>query len=196
MYSSGNPIHVPNLWPFSYYNTRYATALLPLCAFGAGALASALPQRAKWWGTLLPLLAVLPWLAHPSRDNWICWKESKRNSESRRFWTAEAAKFLKANYRTGDGILFSDGDVPGVFGRAGIPLSDSLNPGNGPAWLVNNYHPEILKSCKWAIVLEAADRDPLALPMDKANWKRTVYDAVLEVHTKYDPVVRIYRRSW
>lgn len=194
MYSSGNPIHVPNLWPFSYYNTRYAIALLPLCAFGAGALVIALPRRAVRFVWLLPLIAVLPWLAHASRQNWICWKEAEHNSESRRVWTAELARFFEKNYRPGEGILYSDGDVPAVFARANIPLSETISPGDGILWMLNNYHPDILRMCKWAIVLEMPARDPLAAPMNLASEKEKAYEPVLEVHTKYDPVVRVYRR--
>jgi Dolichyl-phosphate-mannose-protein mannosyltransferase len=195
MYSTGQPIHVPNLSPFSYYNTRYALALLPLCAFGAGALVLTLPPKAIWMAGALPLIAVLPWLIYPSHENWICWKESEYNSISRRFWTAELAKFFQKNYQTGEGILYSDGDVAGVFCRAGIPLSETLHPGDGLGWLVNNYHPGLLKTCQWAVVVEA-DRDPLARPMDNANWRKTIYQVVLEIHTKDDPVVRVYRRAW
>jgi hypothetical protein len=192
MYSSGNPIHVPNLWPFSYYNTRYAIALLPLCAFGAGALVIALPQRLVRFAWLLPLVSVLPWLAQPSPENWICWKEAEYNSESRRHWTAELAHFFEKNYHLGEGILYSDGDVPAVFARANIPLNETIGPGDGLLWMLNNYHPEILQMCKWAVVLEMPARDPLARPMNRMSKK--IYQPVLEVHTKYDPVVRVYRR--
>jgi hypothetical protein len=194
MYSSGNPIHVPNLWPFSYYNTRYAIALLPLCAFGAGALVLALPKRAAYFVWVLPLLAVLPWIAHPSHERWICWKEAEHNSVSRRFWTAEVAQFFESNYRQGEGILYADGDVPAVFARANIPLGETISPGDGIVWMVNNYHPEVLRMCKWAVVLEMPARDPLAVPMNRARKEEKAYKPVLEVHTKYDPVVRVYRR--
>jgi hypothetical protein len=39
-----------------------------------------------------------------------------------------------------------------------------------------------------------SDRDPLARLIDKGNWRKIVYQPVLEIHTKYDPVIRIYRR--
>ena len=34
----GTPIYVPQLWPNSYYNTRYGMAALPLLAFGGAAM--------------------------------------------------------------------------------------------------------------------------------------------------------------
>lgn len=193
MYSTGQPIHIPNLWPFSYYNTRYGIALVPLCAFGAGALVSAAPARWRKIGIALPVIAVSAWLVKPSEQSWICWRESKFNSDSRRFWTDQVAAFLKANYRPGDGILYGEGDVPGALCRARIPLKEGLTQGNGPAYLANGYEPARVPLSKWAIVL-MADRDPLARNIDTANWRKTVYAPVLEIHTKYDPVVRVYRR--
>ena len=38
MHSASQPIHIPPLPPFSWYNTRYALSMLPLLAAGAGAL--------------------------------------------------------------------------------------------------------------------------------------------------------------
>jgi hypothetical protein len=206
MYSTGQPIHIPNLWPFSYYNTRYGLALVPLCGFAAGALVAAIPARWRRFGMALPVIAVAPWLAHPSEQNWICWHESKINSDSRRFWSDEVAAFLKVNYRQGDGILYGDGDVPGAFCRARLPLVEGLTQGNGPAYLANGYQPARVPLSKWAIVLDAR-RDPLAgtigaehLSDEELRYhlnstiKDIAYSPVLEIHTEYDPVVRVYRR--
>jgi hypothetical protein len=193
MYSTGQPIHIPNLYPFSYYNTRYGIALVPLCAFAAGALVLTIPPRWQKFAIALPVVAGSAWLVKPSEQSWICWRESKFNSDSRRFWTDKVAAFLKANYHPGDGILYGDGDVPGALCRARIPLAEGLTQGNGPAYLANGYQPARVPLSKWAIVL-MADRDPLARNIDTANWRKTVYAPVLEIHTKDDPVVRIYRR--
>ena len=194
-YGSGIPIHVPNLKPFSYYNTRYGIAFLPLCAFGAGALAASVRMEWRKLSVLLVALAVAPWVLHPSEQNWICWKESEQNSFSRRFWTDEIARFFAANYRPGDGILYAEGDVPSIFCHARLPLRETVNPGNGPLFLANAYRPDLVHTCKWAVVLDA-NRDLLAHTIGTTNWKQTPYRAVLEVHTKDDPVIRVYRRSW
>jgi hypothetical protein len=194
MYSSNAPIFVPTLYPFSYYNTRYGIAVLPLAAFGVGALVLAIPRSWRKASLVLPLLAISPWLIHHSRQTWVCWKESERNSISRRAWTAKAADFLAQNYHRGDGILMSFGDVPGVLCRDGIHIAESLHEGNGPAWLVNAYRPDIIHSCKWAIA-ELTPEDPISRAIDKANCKKAVYQTILEIHTKDDPVIRIYRRA-
>ena len=142
---------------------------------------------------VLPIIAILPWLIHPSHEYWICWKESEVNSNSRREWTAEAARFFEANYRAGDGILMSFGDAPGIFGRARIPLSETLHEGNGPAWLLATTRTDLFHPCKWAVAVMTKN-DRISRAIDEANWKKTVYEAMLEIHTKDDPVVRIYRR--
>ena len=38
LHSSATPIYVPELWPHTYYNSRYGLAALPLLALTAAAL--------------------------------------------------------------------------------------------------------------------------------------------------------------
>ena len=45
MHSGGTPIFVPTLWPNSFYNTRYAIAMLLLAAFAAGAIVTLVSAR-------------------------------------------------------------------------------------------------------------------------------------------------------
>ena len=47
IHSSGTPIFVPTLRPHSWYNTRYAMALLPLVALGVAALARFVQDSAR-----------------------------------------------------------------------------------------------------------------------------------------------------
>jgi hypothetical protein len=115
------------------------------------------------------------------------------NSNSRREWTADAAQFFKTHYRNGDGILMSFGDATGIFGWARIPLSETLHEGNGPAWLLATTRMDLFHPCKWAVAVMGKN-DRISRAIDKANWRKTVYRTVLEIHTKDDPVVRIYRR--
>ena len=95
MHSSGTPIFVPDLWPNSYYNTRYGLALFPALALGAAALAALVPARARPAAAVaVAAIAAAPWLAHPRPEAWITWKESQVNSVARRAWTRQAADFL------------------------------------------------------------------------------------------------------
>ncbi len=123
IHSSWTPIFVPQLWPHSYYNSRYGIAVVALAAFAAGAIVLALPVRWRKLAFALPVISIAPWLLTPSRENWICWKESQVNSIARRAWTARGAEFLRVNYHSGEGILTPPiGDVTGIFCRAMIPI--------------------------------------------------------------------------
>ena len=54
LYGGDSPIYIPDVYPFSHYNSRYALAALPLFAICTAALASALP-RLRF---ILPLIAL------------------------------------------------------------------------------------------------------------------------------------------
>jgi hypothetical protein len=193
MYSSGStPIFVPQLWPFSYYNTRYGIAMLPVAAFAAGAIVLALPAKLKRFSFVIPLLPAAMWLAQPSPQNWICWKESEVNSVARRAWTAAGADFFRDHYQDGQGILVptASGDVSGIFCAARIPLAESLHVGNGPAWYAATLRPDLFHRDLWAIaqqgdIISAAMNRTLDIP----------YRVASEIEIKTAPAIKIYRRS-
>lgn len=196
IHSSGLPIHVPQLWPHSYYNTRYGIAVVFLAAFAAGAIplvlqSRALPSRARRRAWVLPLIAIAPWLIHPAPENWICWKESQVNSDSRRVWTAGAAAFSQSHYARGEGILTmsGSGDMAGILCRARIPLSEALHEGNGPAWLAATSRPDLFHPAYWAV---AQNGDKVWKAIERFPG---VYKPVLQIHTKDDPVLQVYRRA-
>src|SRR5260370_40376490 len=64
----------------------------------------------------------------------VVWKEAQVNSLARRSWTRQAAAYLTAHYRAGDGIIYSFGDLTGVFREANIPLRERLHQGNRAEW--------------------------------------------------------------
>ncbi|HWF47421.1 MAG TPA: hypothetical protein VG168_10480, partial [Bryobacteraceae bacterium] len=156
IHSSSTPIHLPDLPPHSYYNTRYGIAMLPLCAMAAAAIATTLPLRYRRWAISLPIICVLGWVIQPSPDHWICWKESEQNSIARRAWTQQAAQFLEANYRSGQGVLAPFGDITGIFCASKIPLVETLHEGNGPAWLAAVSRPDLLHTELWAIAIDGS----------------------------------------
>ena len=192
VYSSGQTMFVPHLWPFSYYNTRYGIAVLPLAAFAAGALALAIPVRWRMAAVAIPLVSALPWLTPLSPERWICWKESQVNSVTRRAWTRTAAEFLRENYHPGDMVLMPFGDLTGILTEASVPIAENIHEGNGDEWLSTVARPDLYHRPKWAI---AQAGDGLAKAIDLANWKRDIYRPVLEIHTKDAPVLLIYRRT-
>jgi hypothetical protein len=189
MHSSKNPIHVPGLWPHSYYNTRYGIAVVPLAAFAIGAMVLFLPVKRRWLGLAFPLLCVAPWLWHASPQHWICWKESDYNSVARRAWTAAGAESIAAKYTAGQGILASASDVSGIFCRAGIPLRETLDIGDGPEWLANISVPWLVHQAMWAVALNG---DPLSKVLKQSG---SPYQLVEQIKTKDAPDLEIYRRQ-
>jgi hypothetical protein len=188
MHSSAAPIHVPQLPPFTYYNTRYGIAVVAAAAFAAGALALVLEKRRGKLVFLIPLLSLLPWLLNPSRENWICWKESDYNSVSRRAWTLQGTEFFKEHYRSGTGILASPGDIAGIFCKAQLPLRETLNIGNGPAWFAAIVRPDLVHEELWAIAQEG---DTLSKQLQRPG---SPYQLVKQIEVRGAPALNIYQR--
>jgi len=189
LHSSKTPIHVPTLWPFSYYNTRYGIAAFVFCAFAMGGLADVAMRRRKLFVLVLPLLSVAQWLTHAAPDSWICWKESEQNSLSRRAWTSAGARFLQANYHAGDGILLHFGDLAGILCKSDLPLGEAIHEGTKPDWLPAVGAPEAFHPAKWAI---AQHGDVVSLALQRRQ--PAAYKLVLEVQTKDAPNLEVYQR--
>ncbi len=191
IHSSQTPIHVPTLWPFSWYNTRYGIALFAFAAFAAGALTDALPARRKLLALAVPLLSVAPWITHLSPEHWICWKESQQNSISRRAWTEAASRFLTANYKPGDGILMHFGDIAGILCKARLPLRASLHEGTIPEFLPAVTATDAFHPMKWAIALHGD-----IVSTDLLSRQPSAYRLVLEVKTKDAPKLEIFQLTY
>jgi hypothetical protein len=190
MHSTGNPIFVPTLYPFSWYNTRYAIAALPLIAVCAGALVALIPRKWNWPAALI--VAAIPaaaWSLHPQS---ICWKESEVNSVTRRQWTRQAASFLAANYQPGDGIIFPFGDMTGVLREAGIPIREGLYDGNGAAFDLALDRPGPFLQTRWALAFSG---DRIATAILRGAKRGPHYELVATIIVKGAPVVEIYRRD-
>ncbi len=190
LHSSGTPIFVPDLPPYGWYNTRYAIAMVPLAAFAVGALVTLVPARFQIKASIFLTLAIAGMWGYQGYSS-ISWKESEKNSDARRVWTAQAADFLAREYRPASGILFPFGDMTGVLRAAGIPLREGLHEGNGAAFDAAMTRPDLLLKerglAEWGLAFsgDAVDR-----ALQKAGY-------VLRGHivVKGAPVVEIYHRE-
>ena len=191
MHSSGStPIFLPDLWPNSYYNSRYGMALFPALVFGAAMLAGVVPARfGRIAAGVLVIGAAAPWLLHPRPDAWITWKESEVNSVARRAWTQEAAEYLAPRYRHGTGIITTFGDMTGIFRAAGIPLRDTLTWNNWPEWPAATTRPELFLHEEWAVVMGG---DPVQTALIRAGARGPRYELMKIVMVPRAPVVEIY----
>jgi hypothetical protein len=193
MHSSATPIHVPQLPPNSWYNTRYGLALLPLGAFGAAAVAGLMPHglRPILAGVLL-LAGAGQWLLFPRPASWITWHEAEVNSRTRLEWTNETAVYLEANYKPGETIVTSFGDMTGVYRRAGIPLRRTVTGDNGAQYLATLGRPDLFLWSTWVVTFTG---DPQQKAVDDARLRGPKYDLVKEIMVKGGPVVQIYHRQ-
>ncbi len=193
IHSSGStPIYVPQLPPFSYYNTRYGIAMVAVTAFSAGALVLVIPARFKHLGLFIPVIPAAIWLANPGPQNWICWKESDVNSAERRAWTEAGIRFFHGNYQSGQGILIPtpSGDVSGILSGARIPLAQALHEGNGPAWFAATSRPDLFHPELWAI---AQQGDSVSISLGRAV--DLPYRVFKKINVKSAPPLEIYRRA-
>jgi hypothetical protein len=194
MHSGGTPIYVPTLWPFSYYNTRYALTALPLLAIAGGSLVLLAPLRWRpWIAGAVVIAATAPWLTRQQPAEWVTWKESQVNSITRRAWTKAAASSLAGSYHSGAGILTSFGDLTGILRAAGIPLHEALYDGDEPAWIAATTRPDLFLHEEWAVVNSG---DTVATAIQNASRKTGPrYHLVQTVKVKGAPVIEIYKRD-
>jgi hypothetical protein len=193
MYSTGGtPIFIPVLKPFSYYNSRYGLAVLPLLAFAAAAIVAILPRPARAPAAVLVVIAsIAPWVIHPGRANWVTWEESRVNSEARRAWTQQAANFLMPVYERGTGILTGFGDLTGIYRTLGIPLRDTFTPDNGLPFDAATLRPELFLHEQWVVTMGG---HPSQSAVNRAARVGIHYTLEQTIIVKDAPVIEIYRR--
>jgi 4-amino-4-deoxy-L-arabinose transferase-like glycosyltransferase len=192
MYSSGTPIFVPHLPPFTRYNTRYGLAALPLLAFAVATLVNAAPSRFRAWSAAgLAALALSPWLFTAWPESSVVWRESVDNSATRRAWTAEAGGFLRTHYR-GGGIATSFGDLTGALTFAGVPIRESLYEDNGLQWDTLVARPDLFLKEEWVLAFSG---DALSNAVFRAQRNGPYYDLVRRIEVPGARVVEIWRRG-
>ena len=192
MHSSGTPIFLPTLPPFSYYNSRYGLAVLPLLALAAAGLVSVAPRPLRGVLALLAILAaIVPWIAHPQPANWVTWEESRVNSVARREWTRQTADYLRSRYLRGSGILTGFGDLTGVYRTLAIPLKDTFTPDNGLPFEAAVSRPELFLHEPWVVTMGGTAAQTA---VNRAARLGIVYSLEKSIVVKDAPVIEIYRR--
>jgi hypothetical protein len=189
MHSGSQPIHIPPLPPYSWYNTRYALSMLPLLAFGGGALASG--ERRGIKALAIVLVGAGFWLFHLDHENWITWKESEQNSLARRSWTHQAASYLEAHTRPTDTFFSTFGDISAIYREAGIHFKRTLTWDDSPEWQAAVNRPDLFLWEDWAV---AQRGDPVDQTMHRAREYGVHYDLVTEIVVPKALPIEIYRR--
>jgi hypothetical protein len=192
VHSSGTPIFIPALKPFSYYNSRYGLAVMPLFALAGAALVSVVPRPLRAALALVAIAAaIIPWIIHPSPSTWVTWEESRVNSVSRREWTRQTADYLRPRYVRGAGILTGFGDLTGIYRTLNIPLRDTFTPDNGLPFDAAVSRPELFLREPWVVTMGGAAAQSA---VNRAARLGIVYSLEKTVIVKDAPVIEIYRR--
>ncbi|MEQ1947710.1 MAG: hypothetical protein ABL995_11010 [Bryobacteraceae bacterium] len=204
MHSGGTPIYIPDLWPHSWYNTRYALAALPLATFAAGAIVTLTTKLATPRFLTAPILAtgmILGiaglWITKTGSPEAlsVCWKESQVNSESRRKWTKQTAAYLSEFLIPGSTVIYPFGDVPAILREAGIPLHQGLHDGNHPAWDAAIARPDMFLHEEWAIAVQGDELDRAILRTNvRANAPGPHYELKKQIIVEGAPPIDIYHR--
>ncbi len=208
LHSGGTPIFIPEIYPFSHYNTRYALAALPLFAVCTAALANAIiaspaassPASRKQPPTAdltapRPLAAAL---LVPAAASWflfqpvLTWRESEVNSDSRRAWTTEVAQILRRHYKPNRGILLPFGDLTAILPEAGLNIRDSLHQGDLLAYERAIARPDLFLNEEWAIVISG---EPAANGIARGIAQGMPYELIKRISLKNAPVIEVWRRK-
>jgi hypothetical protein len=157
----GVPIFIPTWWPFSYYNVRYGTQLLPAFAVFGTVLLYLFLRRFSWRQSkvLLGAAAILfvsvsyygLWRATP-----ICLREARVNAADRIAIETKLAAEL-SQLPPDSTILMYMGEHGGALQRIGMPLNRTINECHKRYWGSALLNPALM-----ADYVVATDGDPLS----------------------------------
>lgn len=167
----GVPIFTPSWWPFSYYNIRYGTQLLPamavLIALAAYYCISFLTRPA---GKLVAAVAALGFVIASYATVWraqpVCFREAWINSRTRLQLESSLAEQLQ-RLPSNSTLLMYLGEHVGALQSAGIPLKRTINEGNHRVWRQPSdpeglWERALKDPSKFADYVVAFDGDPVA----------------------------------
>jgi len=153
------PVFVPQWWPFSFYNTRYAVETLPALAVLAPAVlvvqaslpAAFVSPEPAFWRNRAALAFVLfvaaGWTLGVSRsraDAVVVFREAQENSQDRRYAVELLAKELSRGCQE---TWMGGGDWTAALTETGIPFRRVVHDGNRQLWKMAKQHPESLVDC-------------------------------------------------
>jgi hypothetical protein len=185
------PIFIPQLWPHSYYNSRYGMELLPALALFALLTAQWLESR---WSVSQPLIKRLmqPIVLLLIALNTIgmmyktplVLQEAMKNSTTRVAFEGALARQLRL-FPAGASILMYNSDHIGALQAAGIPLRQTLNEGD-----YDSFHAALAAPAEHAAYVVAIAGDPVAAAVN-AHPEGLIELTIL--CTSGQPCARIYQ---
>jgi hypothetical protein len=191
------PIFLPTWWPYSYYNVRYGTQLLPAAAIF---LALAAYFLAKWLASargkaivlgVAVLVAVSSyytvWRATP-----VCFQEAQANSRRRVALETAIASVLRT-LPTHSTILMYLGEHGGALQNAAIPLRRTINEGDHRTWKQPEdpeglWERALADPTRYAGYAIAVGSDPVATAMEHQEA-----DIIALIDVAGQPLAKVYR---
>jgi hypothetical protein len=157
------PIFIPQLWPHSYYNSRYGMEMLPALALFAVVAVQWLEGR---WGQSQPLvkrlmqpiallLIALNTIGMTYQTPLVL-KEALANSTTRVAFETALARQLRM-FPTGAAILMYNSDHVGALQAAAIPLRQTINEGD-----YDSFHAALAAPAEHATYVVAIAGDPVS----------------------------------
>lgn len=157
------PIFIPQLWPHSYYNSRYGVEMLPALALFAllavqwaeGRWSESQPFAKRLMQPIVLLLIALNTVGMMYLTPLVL-KEALNNSTTRiGFETALARQLL--TFPKGSTILMYNSDHIGALQDAGIPLRQTINEGD-----YDSFHAALAAPAEHAAYVVAIAGDPVS----------------------------------
>lgn len=187
----GVPIFIPTWWPFSYYNVRYGTQLIPaLVVFGSMLLYLLLRKFSSPKVKYLAAILAIGFVAWSYYGVWrttpVSLKEAQVNSVDRLALEKSLALEIEhlPPYST---ILMNLGEHGGALQRIAFPLNRTINEGNYRYW-----KSALMDPARMADYVIATDGDPVAEAI-KEHPQGLVEIAVVR-SLRQNPI-RIYRST-
>ncbi len=162
----GVPIFIPKWWPFSYYNVRYGTQLIPVFAVFGALLLFLFLRRFSWYSmkrlvVIVAALFVLWSYYSVLRETPICLREARVNGRDRIAIETKLANVLE-QLPPDSSVLMYLGEHGGALQRIGFPLMRTVNECHKRYWQSALMNPAMM-----AEYVVATDGDPLSTAVAK-----------------------------
>ena len=190
------PVCLSEWWPFSYYNVRFGSELLPAfvvlaCMALHWVLSVAKSSSARTATGFALLLVVAGSYASVWRAQPVCFREAWVNSRSRIALETELARNLQLLPHDST-ILMYLGDHVGALQDAGIPLRRTINEGDHRPWKRPDdpeglWERALANPKLYADYAVAIGEDPVARKVSKQDLVSMVV-----IHTLGQPPATIY----
>ncbi len=190
------PIFLPEWWPFSYYNVRFGTELIPgFAVLAAVAIAYGLDCARPSWMKAAIVVGCLALVAASYGEVWkaqpICYREAWSNSRGRIALETELAQTLVKLPANSDLLMYL-GDHVGALQDAGIPLRRVINEGNHRPWKKPTdpeglWERALANPAHYADYVIAIDQDPVAEKVERRDLVSLVV-----IHTQGQAPATIY----